>query len=976
MKSSIILLIIMCCLFAGTSVNGQHKYGEILQKSMFFYEAQQAGSLSPNNRVGWRANAAMEDGNDASIDLTGGWFDAGDHVKFNFPMAYSVTTLCWGYLENKAAYVASNQEAIFLENVKHTTDYLLKCHTSPNEFYAQVGDGDEDHNYWVPAEVIHISSKRSSYKIDAANPGTDLAGETAAALAAASLIFNDSNPTYSATLLSHAKELYTFADNYRGKYSDVIPVGSFYKSWSGYQDELCWGAIWLYKATGDNSYLEKAKEEYSLLSNEEREDVKSYGWTLAWDDKKYGCYILMASLTGEQEYNDDAERFLDQWFAPNSNGKGPDFTPSGFPILDTWGSFRYAANTAFLMLEQSDNMTNASKKQQYRDRAKEITDYLLGDNPQETSYVIGYGNKFPLYPHHRTAHGPWNRDESIPEETRHTLYGALVGGHKTADDFDWVDSRHDYYWNEVACDYNSLFTGVVARLYSDFGGEPLSDFPQEETPNGEFLVEAKMNSTGTTHSEYAVWVHNRTAWPARVPSFKFRLFVDISEGVSAGYSASDYIISANTNNATISSLLPADAENEIYYVEVEFNSDEIIYPGGQSETRRESQVRIRLPYDAPDTAWDPSNDWSAVGVGADLTEVTNIPMYADGVLVFGNEPGPIEVIDVTGISISPETITINKGLTGALTATVSPSNASNKNVTWYTSDATIATVNTDGVVTAIAEGIATVSSITEDGGFTASSVITVTDIPLPQYTLTTDTLGQGSIVISPIGGIYDEGTIVSLSAVAASGYMFSGWSGDVISNDIDITVTMNTNKSITAEFTPQSTGCSSPIPITLPFEQNDVGEFCWVTSDEINFVNSWNMDKVEINGTDYTNKWANNMPDKINGEYIIHYVSSLPWSHLEVKLGTLKGATKTQKIDLNTDITIFPNPTSDAVTISNLPDATSILIFDVSGNKLFEENVNAKPTHRLDLSQYKAGSYIIKFQNNDVQLKDYIIIKR
>ena len=40
----------------------------------------------------------MDDGCDVGIDLTGGWYDAGDHVKFNFPMAYSVTTLAWGML--------------------------------------------------------------------------------------------------------------------------------------------------------------------------------------------------------------------------------------------------------------------------------------------------------------------------------------------------------------------------------------------------------------------------------------------------------------------------------------------------------------------------------------------------------------------------------------------------------------------------------------------------------------------------------------------------------------------------------------------------------------------------------------------------------------------------------------------------------------------------------------------------------------
>jgi len=52
--------------------------------------------------------------------------------------------------------------------------------------------------------------------------GSDLAGETAAALAAASIVFKNVDPAYSSNLLTHAKQLFDFANNYRGKYSDSI----------------------------------------------------------------------------------------------------------------------------------------------------------------------------------------------------------------------------------------------------------------------------------------------------------------------------------------------------------------------------------------------------------------------------------------------------------------------------------------------------------------------------------------------------------------------------------------------------------------------------------------------------------------------------------------------------------------------------------------------------------------------------------
>ena len=76
---------------------------------------------------------------------------------------------------------------------------------------------------------------RPSFKITKNQPGSDLAGETAAALAAGAMVFADEDADFSALCLHHAKELYDFADEYQGVYTDAIPARDFYNSWSGYK---------------------------------------------------------------------------------------------------------------------------------------------------------------------------------------------------------------------------------------------------------------------------------------------------------------------------------------------------------------------------------------------------------------------------------------------------------------------------------------------------------------------------------------------------------------------------------------------------------------------------------------------------------------------------------------------------------------------------------------------------------------------
>ena len=282
-----------------------------------------------------------------------------------------------------------------------------------------------------------------------------------AALASASILFRLSGEqSYADTLLDASVSLYEFADCYRGKYSDSIgAVQSFYNSWSGYHDELAYGAAWLARAVeadggeGNNyraTALDLYQNEIVGLNN---------GWTHNWDDASYATAVLLAQDAGDAEILADVRLWLDSWVEGTN---GVQITDGGLRHISTWGSLRYAANTAMMAGEVADELIDPDGR--YSQLASETIDYILGSNPRQSSYVVGFGNNFPQQPHHRAASGVGWDEFNSDQPNAHVLAGALVGGPSAADDFAYSDSRSDYISNEVAIDYNAGLTGALAFL--------------------------------------------------------------------------------------------------------------------------------------------------------------------------------------------------------------------------------------------------------------------------------------------------------------------------------------------------------------------------------------------------------------------------------------------------------------------------------------------------------------------------------
>ncbi|XP_040376265.1 endoglucanase 4 [Oryza brachyantha] len=479
-------------------------YADALDKAILFFEAQRSGKLPAGQRVAWRADSGLSDGSAYEVDLVGGYYDAGDNVKFGLPMAFTVTMLSWSVIEFGDMMPRRSSSSFFglvggggggqLDNaraaVRWGADYLLKAATAtPDTLYVQVADPYQDHRCWERPE--DMDTPRSVYKVTPQSPGSDVAGETAAALAAASIVFRGSDPAYSAKLLDAARQVFDFADRYRGSYSDSLSsvVCPFYCSYSGYHDELLWAASWLHLA----SPSPETKDVYLsyISSNGHALGAEQDDFTFSWDDKRVATKVLLSKgflqskQDGLQLYKAHTDNYICS-LVPGANGFRSQYTPGGLLFKEGDSNMQYVTSTAFLLLTYAKYLAStgsagatvscgstAVSHSTLISLAKKQVDYILGANPAGMSYMVGFGARYPRHVHHRGASLPSVRDHPArigcddgfrylhsPEPDRNLLAGAVVGGPDASDGFS--DSRDNYAQAEPSTYTNAPLVGALA----------------------------------------------------------------------------------------------------------------------------------------------------------------------------------------------------------------------------------------------------------------------------------------------------------------------------------------------------------------------------------------------------------------------------------------------------------------------------------------------------------------------------------
>jgi uncharacterized protein YjdB len=284
---------------------------------------------------------------------------------------------------------------------------------------------------------------------------------------------------------------------------------------------------------------------------------------------------------------------------------------------------------------------------------------------------------------------------------------------------------NDYeYANATGSNQAVRYTGNHDTYTNDNGVQrPFVIFNNHNGIVANFLVSAYMKGVPFLMSGQEIDYEPKTDWPWQ--SFKFNW----SQNPTA---AADFakILNFRTSSAAIRrGDLTMYANDDISIFTKTLGTEKVIV---MSNLRNASKSYV-IPAALAGTYVNPYNNNASVTLTTGATRTFAAYEY----LVLTNTNAP--VVAVTGVSVSPSTVTVGLGSTQQLNATIAPANATNQNINWTSSNASVATVNAYGLVTAVTAGITTITATTVDGNKTATSAVTVAAIPVASVSVTPTT---------------------------------------------------------------------------------------------------------------------------------------------------------------------------------------------------------------------------------------------
>ncbi|WP_116303504.1 glycoside hydrolase family 9 protein [Alkalilimnicola ehrlichii] len=421
-----------------------------------------------------------------TLDMLGGWYDAGDFGKYTTPGAITVAQLLLAYewapetfTQGQMLFPAEVAEAAgdtelpdLLVETQWKLDWLLKMQRPDGAVYHKVSGAE-----WPSMETRPEEDDQTRYVYGMSTYGT---GMFAGVMAMAARLYEPFDPTYSEQLLTAAKDAFQYLEaNPEPYFREDENQNSGSGPYDKHEDaeERFWAAAELFKTTGDARYERYLTEHLPTYFSEQPELI---GWL---NGLALGHWAYLTAEHPDPSLREQVNQaFLDAADAILEQVEGDGYNTALTPDQYTWASAKNTVALGNLLL-----MANAlSPNEAYENAALDQIHYILGRNATGYSYLSGSGAQQVQNVHHRT----WNA-------TGVYIPGLLVGGpnnHPGGDPLQqaliedgtvppakaYLDELESYSTNEYAIDYTAPVVFALA-YFSTFDrsmpGEDSTDGP-------------------------------------------------------------------------------------------------------------------------------------------------------------------------------------------------------------------------------------------------------------------------------------------------------------------------------------------------------------------------------------------------------------------------------------------------------------------------------------------------------------------
>ncbi|WP_051325438.1 glycoside hydrolase family 9 protein [Glycomyces tenuis] len=473
------------------------------QRSGIEIEAQYVGAEYA--RPAGHVNVAPNQGDDGvgclngscdyTLDVAGGWYDAGDHGKYVVNGGISTWQLQNAYeraLEvdgaDPSAFAdgalaipeSSNGVPDLLDEARWNLEFMMSMQVPEGEPLAGMAHHKVHDMAWTGLPMPPHEDPETRRL---SPPSVTATLNLAAAAAQASRLWEDHDPAFAAEALDVARTAYAAAEANPDRYPDPNDgTGGGSYADSDATDEFYWAAAELFTTTGESQY---------------RSDLTSSEWWFGqgFTDHGFGwpSTAPLADLTlalapsGLSEAERQAVRDA---VVAGADGYVDDAASQGYPVTYAprnwsyvWGSNSQVLNNATVVAYAYD----LTGERVYLDTVSEAMDYLLGRNALGQSYVTGYGEKDSHNQHHRF----WANqlDASLPNPPP----GTLAGGPNSALQDEvaqehlagcagpkcYIDDIESWSTNEVTINWNAPLAWISAFLADQSEGEDPPTDPDE-----------------------------------------------------------------------------------------------------------------------------------------------------------------------------------------------------------------------------------------------------------------------------------------------------------------------------------------------------------------------------------------------------------------------------------------------------------------------------------------------------------------